>query len=219
MTRQKTRCFGIKPKNYEQQIAISALLDPSIDLVILEGIAGSGKTMLALAAGLEQVIEQKMYNEIIFTRAPVSVGDSDMGFLPGTEQDKLLPWCGAVMDNLEQLVGTNRITTELVETKIKFKALQFMRGRSFVDRYLIIDEAQNITVQQMKVLLTRAGENTKIVILGDIHQIDNRKLTLENNALALLWDSAHDNSNEFIKAISLPSGVRSRICTWAAGNL
>jgi PhoH-like ATPase len=94
-----------------------------------------------------------------------------------------------------------------------------MRGRSFVDRYLIIDEAQNITVQQMKVLLTRAGENTKIVILGDIHQIDNRKLTLENNALALLWDSAHDNSNEFIKAISLPSGVRSRICTWAAGNL
>ncbi len=216
--RNKKRCWGLKSKNEQQERAIEALLDASIDLVVLEGVAGSGKTLLSLAAGLEQVIETKMYNEIIFTRAPVSVGESDMGFLPGTEAEKLAPWCGGVIDNLEQLVGNCKLTQAMVETKIKFKALQFMRGRSFVNRYMIIDEVQNITVQQLKVLLSRAGDNTKIVCLGDIHQIDNRKLTTENNALAVLCNAARCTT-DFIKVIELPSGVRSRICNWASENL
>ncbi len=217
--KNKRKAWGLKPKNDEQKAAIAALLDASIDLVILEGTAGSGKTILALAAGLEQVIETKMYNEIVFTRAPISVGESDMGFLPGTEAEKLAPWCGGVIDNLEQLVGDDKLTQAMIETKIKFKALQFMRGRSFVNRYMIIDEVQNLTVQQLKVLLSRVGEGTKIVCLGDIHQIDNRKLTLENNALAVLCDAAMETGGDFIKVVQLPSGVRSRICNWTAENL
>ena len=213
---KKTRAWGIAGRNLEQTEALKLLLDASVDLVILEGIAGSGKTLLALAAGLEQVIEQRMYTEILFTRSPTSVGDSDMGFLPGTEAEKLAPWCGAVVDNLEVLVGTSKLSQDMIETKVKFKALQFLRGRSFTNKYLIIDEAQNLSVQQLKVLLTRVGDNTKIVVLGDINQVDNRKLTKENNGLAILLRAADNES--FIGKVHLPASVRSVVCQWAAEN-
>lgn len=204
--------WGIRSKNEGQEQALKALLDPSIDMVILKGIAGSGKSLLAIAAGLEQVVETRMYKEILFTRAPAPVGD-DMGFLPGEITDKMLPWCGALLDNLEFLSVDNH----LQERKIKMMALMHLRGRSLNNRYVIIDETQNLTAQQLKVVITRAGENTKVVCLGDIEQIDTRKLTKENNGLSYLMNKAQHC--EFIKVVEVPEGVRSRLATWGATEL
>lgn len=204
--------WGVKSRNSGQEQALRALLDPSIDLVILQGIAGSGKTLLALAAGLEQVVENRMYKDIIFTRAPVGVGE-DMGFLPGEIADKMLPWAGALMDNLEAL----DVDDVLVERKIKILAMQHMRGRSFNNRYVIVDETQNITPQQVKVLITRAGEGCKIVCLGDVSQIDNRKLNGQTNGLAFLTKAAIDC--DFVVSIDLPDCERSRLAKWAGETL
>lgn len=204
----KSTAWGIKSKNKGQEEALKYLLDASIDLVILEGIAGSGKTLLALAAGLEQVVEQRMYKDIIFTRAAVGVGE-DMGFLPGEIGDKMLPWCGALMDNLEALGGDD----DVIMAKVKMMALLHMRGRSFNKRYIIIDEVQNLTPQQVKVLITRAGEDCKIICLGDISQIDHKKLNGETNGLTYLTQAAKDC--EFVKAVFLPECERSRLAKWA----
>lgn len=184
-------------------------------MVILEGVAGSGKTFLALAAGLAQVLDQKNYKEIIFTRAPVALGN-DLGALPGTEQDKLLPWCGALMDNLEALVGDDELTKAVIETKVKIKAMQFMRGRSLQDRYLIIDEGQNLSLGEVKVLLTRAGEGTKIVLMGDSSQCDNKKLKPGEDAMTKLIDAYEFAKVPYVKYVSLPVSERSRLCKWVS---
>lgn len=210
------KVFGIKPKNDSQTEALKALLDCSVDLVVLEGIAGSGKTLLALAAGLELVLESKQFKEIMFTRAPVAVGD-DLGHLPGDINEKMAPWCGGLFDNLEYLIGDSKLTEAFIISKLKILAMQHMRGRSLSNRYLIIDEVQNISIQQLKVLLTRAGECTKIICMGDINQIDNKKLNKNNNALDTLVKFA--GTEDFIKVINLPEGVRSRLCIWAADKL
>ncbi len=202
------KAWGIKARNSGQEEALRYLFDASIDLVILHGIAGSGKTLLALAAGFEQVIEQRQYKDIIFTRAPIGVGE-DMGFLPGEISDKMLPWCGALLDNLEAL----NMDEGTVEQKVKILAMQHMRGRSFNKRYVIIDEVQNITPQQIKVLITRAGEDCKIVCLGDPSQIDNRKLNGQTNGLTYLTHAAKDC--EFVKSVLLPDCERSRLSQWA----
>ena len=204
--------WGLKPRNTSQEEALKCLVDPSIDLVILQGTAGSGKTLLALSAGLEQVIEQHLYKDIVFTRAPIGVGE-DLGFLPGEIADKMLPWCGALIDNLEVL----NVSEIVAETKIKILAMQHMRGRSFNKRYVIIDEVQNITPQQIKVLITRAGEDCKIVCLGDITQIDNRKLNGQTNGLTYLIHAAKDCT--FVKVVELPSCERSRLAAWAGEAL
>ena len=209
----KRKVWGLTAKNNEQSEAIHALMSADIDLVVLHGTAGSGKTLLSLAAGLEQVLENHMYKNILFTRAPIAVGE-DIGFLPGTEEEKLAPWCGALIDNLEMLIGDDKLTEVYLKTKIKIRAMQFMRGRSFTNRYVIVDEVQNITTPQLKVLLTRAGEGTKIVCLGDASQCDNKKLNSENNALSTLIKYAKDV--DFIRVVELPSGVRSQLCEWAA---
>lgn len=216
-------CWSIKPKNSQQKDAIDCLLDPNIDLVVLEGIAGSGKTLLALAAGLQQTVDDHKYSQIIFTRAPVGIG-SDMGFLPGTEQEKLGPWCGALEDNLEVLLHKRTTTSVAYEgTKLvikrylNIKAMQFMRGRSFYSTWLIIDEVQNLDPAELKVLITRAGEDTKVICLGDVQQVDNKKLTTENNALAKLINSI--GACEFIKAVYLPVGERSRLANWGGKYL
>ncbi len=208
----KPTVWGVRAKNVVQGQALAHLMNPEIDLVILEGVAGSGKTLLALAAGLEQVVEQRMYKDIIFTRAAVGVGE-DMGFLPGEIGDKMLPWCGALMDNLEALGGDD----DVIMAKVKMMALQHMRGRSFNKRYVIIDEVQNLTPQQVKVLITRAGEDCKIICLGDISQIDNRKLNGETNGLTYLSKAAE--GVEFIKTVLLEECERSRLAAWAGGNL
>jgi PhoH-like ATPase len=206
------KVWGIKGKNHEQTEAIKALTDASIDLVILSGKAGSGKTLLALDAGLEQVMESKTYSNIIFTRAPVAVGN-ELGFLPGTVDEKMYPWCGALFDNLEML----KVDPKDVSRYITMAAMQHMRGRSLMRRYVIVDEVQNISKEELKVLLTRAGEDTKVICMGDASQVDNKRLSKENNALQYLIDKAKGCS--FIKTIELPEGVRSRLCSWAADTL
>ncbi len=206
------KAFGLKAKNPGQEEAIKVLLDPEIDLVVLQGIAGSGKTLLALAAGLEQILETHMYSEIIFTRSIVGVG-KDIGLLPGTEEEKMAPWAGGLMDNLEYLLGGDRAAQKFASAKIKIKALQFLRGRSFMKRYIIIDEVQNMSFSELKVILTRAGEDTKVVCLGDINQIDTRGLTKETNALSVLMNNSQ---TKFVRFVTLPDGERSRLASWAA---
>ncbi|HEY9540379.1 MAG TPA: PhoH family protein, partial [Luteimonas sp.] len=170
--------WGINARNREQNFALNALMDPEIDFVTLLGTAGTGKTLLALAAGLAQTMDQQRYREIIMTRATVSVGE-DIGFLPGTEEEKMTPWMGALTDNLEVLTHNQEggswgraATNDLLASRIKIRSLNFMRGRTFLSRWMILDEAQNLTPKQMKTLITRAGPGTKIVCLGNVEQID-----------------------------------------------
>ncbi|WP_024868152.1 PhoH family protein [Pseudoxanthomonas suwonensis] len=212
--------WGITARNREQNFALNALMDPEIDFVTLLGTAGTGKTLLALAAGLAQTMDQQRYREIIMTRATVSVGE-DIGFLPGTEEEKMTPWMGALTDNLEVLTHNQEggawgraATNDLLASRIKIRSMNFMRGRTFLSRYLILDEAQNLTPKQMKTLITRAGPGTKIVCLGNVEQIDTPYLTETTSGLTYAVDrfknwphSAH---------ITLRRGERSRLADFAS---
>ncbi|MUV15100.1 PhoH family protein [Noviluteimonas gilva] len=212
--------WGIAARNREQNFALNALMDPDIDFVSLLGTAGTGKTLLALAAGLAQTMDQQRYREIIMTRATVSVGE-DIGFLPGTEEEKMTPWMGALTDNLEVLTHNQEggswgraATNDLLASRIKIRSLNFMRGRTFLSRYLILDEAQNLTPKQMKTLITRAGPGTKIVCLGNVEQIDTPYLTETTSGLTYAVDrfkgwthSAH---------VTLRRGERSRLADYAS---
>jgi len=212
--------WGITARNREQNFALNALMDPDIDFVSLLGTAGTGKTLLALAAGLAQTMDQQRYREIIMTRATVSVGE-DIGFLPGTEEEKMTPWMGALTDNLEVLTHNQEggswgraATNDLLASRIKIRSLNFMRGRTFLSRYLILDEAQNLTPKQMKTLITRAGPGTKIVCLGNVEQIDTPYLTETTSGLTYAVDrfkgwahSAH---------VTLRRGERSRLADYAS---
>ena len=183
-THAKNSVWGITARNREQNFALNLLMNPAIDFVTLLGQAGTGKTLLTLAAGLTQVLDEKRYTEIIMTRVTVPIGE-DIGFLPGTEEEKMQPWMGALEDNLDVLNASDEsggewgraATRDLVRSRIKIKSLNFMRGRTFVNKWLIIDEAQNLTPKQMKTLITRAGPGTKVVCLGNIAQIDTPYLT------------------------------------------
>ena len=220
-TNAKHSVWGISARNREQNFALNILMDPDIDFITLAGQAGTGKTLLALAAGLTQVLEQRTYSEIIMTRVTVSVGE-DIGFLPGTEEEKMNPWMGALDDNLEVLSKTDgtegewgrAATNELLRSKIKIKSLNFMRGRTFLSKYLIIDEAQNLTPKQMKTLITRAGPNTKVICMGNLAQIDTPYLTEGSSGLSYVvnrfkgWEhGAH---------ITLARGERSRLADFAS---
>ena len=214
------RVWGIQARNREQNFAFNQLMNPDIDLVTLLGIAGTGKTLLALAAGLEQTLEQHRYQEIIVTRATVPVGD-DIGFLPGTEEEKMTPWMGALMDNLEVLAKTEdagswgqAASNDLIHTKIKLRSLSFMRGRTFLKRYLIIDEAQNLTRAQVKTLLTRAGPGTKIVCMGNIAQIDTPYITPTTSGLTYLVERFKQWPHS--GHVTLARGERSRLADYAS---
>jgi PhoH-like ATPase len=212
--------WGIQARNREQNFALNALMDPEIDFVTLLGTAGTGKTLLALAAGLAQVMDQQRYREIIMTRATVSVGE-DIGFLPGTEEEKMTPWMGALTDNLEVLTDPQEggawgraATNDLLASRIKIRSMNFMRGRTFLSRYVIIDEAQNLTPKQMKTLVTRAGPGSKLVCLGNVEQIDTPYLTETTSGLTYAVDrfkhwphSAH---------VTLRRGERSRLADYAS---
>jgi PhoH-like ATPase len=215
--------WGIAARNREQNFALNMLMDPDVDFVTLLGTAGTGKTLLALAAGLAQVMDQQRYREIIMTRATVSVGE-DIGFLPGTEEEKMTPWMGALTDNLEVLAnpeegGTwgRQATNDLLASRIKIRSLNFMRGRTFLSRYLIIDEAQNLTPKQMKTLITRAGPGTKIVCLGNVEQIDTPYLTETTSGLTY----AVDRFKQWPHAahVTLRRGERSRLADFASEAL
>ena len=191
----RANVWGIAARNREQNFALNLLMNPEIDFVTLLGQAGTGKTLLTLAAGLMQTLETKIYNEIIMTRVTVPVGE-DIGFLPGTEEEKMNPWMGALEDNLDVLNKTDdtagewgrAATRDLIRSRIKVKSLNFMRGRTFLNKYLVIDEAQNLTPKQMKTLITRAGPGTKVVCLGNISQIDTPYLTEGSSGITYVVD-------------------------------
>ena len=215
--------WGIAARNREQSLALNLLMDPDVDFVTLLGTAGTGKTLLALAAGLVQTLEEKRYREIIMTRVTVPVGE-DIGFLPGTEEEKMTPWMGALMDNLEVLtepeVGGEwgrQATQDMLSHRIKIRSLNFMRGRTFLNRYIIVDEAQNLTSKQMKTLVTRAGPGTKMVCLGNVAQIDTPYLTETTSGLTYVVDRF--KHWEHGGHITLRRGERSRLADFAAANL
>jgi PhoH-like ATPase len=222
---QRHKVWGIMARNREQNFAFNMLLDPDLDFVTLLGTAGTGKTLLALAAGLAQVLDKPLYKEIIVTRVTIPVGE-DIGFLPGTEEEKMTPWMGALMDNLEVLSQGAKgdtgdwgraATNDLLRNRIRIQSLNFMRGRTFLNKYIILDEAQNLTAKQMKTLITRAGPGTKIVCLGNIAQIDTPYLTETTSGLTYVVDRfkpwPHGGH------ITLIRGERSRLADFASEEL
>ena len=218
--RENNSVWGIKARNLEQNFALNLLMDPEVDLVTLLGVAGTGKTLLALAAGLQQTMEEKRYREIIITRVTIPVGE-DIGFLPGTEEEKMAPWMGALLDNLEVLTSTEsegdwarEATADLLNRRIKLRSLNFMRGRTFINRYIIIDEAQNLTSKQMKTLITRAGPGSKIICLGNIGQIDTPYLTETTSGLTYVVDRF--KHWEHSGHVTLKRGERSRLADMAS---
>ena len=220
-THLKNAIWGVTARNREQNFAMNLLMDPEVDFVTLTGTAGTGKTLMALACGLTQALDDRRYSEIIVTRATVSVGE-DIGFLPGTEEEKMGPWMGALDDNLEVLSKTDTgagewgraATSELIRSRIKIKSMNFMRGRTFLNKYLIIDEAQNLTPKQMKTLITRAGPGTKIICMGNLAQIDTPYLTEGSSGLTFAVDKfkgwPHGGH------ITLARGERSRLADFAS---
>jgi PhoH-like ATPase len=223
-TLPKHNVWGITARNREQNFALNLLMDPEIDFVTLLGQAGTGKTLLTLASALTQTLDKKIYSEIIMTRVTVPVGE-DIGFLPGTEEEKMAPWMGALEDNLDVLNKSDEdagewgraATQDLIRTRIKIKSLNFMRGRTFLHKFLIIDEAQNLTPKQMKTLITRAGPGTKVVCLGNIAQIDTPYLTEGSSGLTYVVDRFKGWTHN--GHITLTRGERSRLADFAADVL
>ncbi len=220
-THAKNAVWGVTARNREQNFALNLLMDPDCDFITLTGNAGTGKTLMTLASGLSQVLDDRRYTEIIVTRVTVPVGD-DIGFLPGNEEEKMGPWMGALDDNLEVLARTDAsagewgraATNDLVRSKIKIKSLNFMRGRTFLNKFVLIDEAQNLTPKQMKTLITRAGPGTKIVCLGNLAQIDTPYLTEGSSGLTYAVDRfkgwPHGGH------VMLARGERSRLADFAS---
>lgn len=215
--------WGVHARNREQNFALNLLMDPEIEFVTLLGAAGTGKTLLALAAGLSQVLDDPTYREIIMTRVTIPVGE-DIGFLPGTEEEKMTPWMGALMDNLEVLTQSleggdweRAATNELLSKRIKIRSLNFMRGRTFLYRWLILDEAQNLTSKQMRTLITRAGPGTKIICMGNLNQIDTPYLTETTSGLTYVVDRMR--GWEHGGHVTLARGERSRLADYASQNL
>lgn len=222
-TQPKNAVWGIAARNREQNFTLNLLLDPQVDFITLQGQAGTGKTLLTIAAGLSQTLDHNLYNEIIMTRVTIPVGE-DIGFLPGTEEEKMTPWMGALMDNLEVLQGNQaggnfgrNATLDLIQNKIKIRSLNFMRGRTFLNRFIIIDEAQNLTSKQIKTLVTRAGPGTKIICLGDVKQIDTPYITETTSGLTFAVDRF--KTWEHSAHMTLTRGERSRLAYYAAEHL
>jgi PhoH-like ATPase len=216
----KSSVWGIHAKNREQNFALNLLLDPEIDFVTVLGTAGTGKTLLTLAAGLAQTMDEQRYREIIMTRVTVPVGE-DIGFLPGTEEEKMTPWMGALMDNLEVLTQNSNAgdweraaTNDLLAKRIKIRSLNFMRGRTFLNRLIIIDEAQNLTSKQMKTLITRVGPGSKMICLGNLGQIDTPYLTETTSGLTYVVDRFQGWPHG--GHVTLARGERSRLAAYAS---
>ena len=216
--------WGIKPRNKEQLFALDALLDESIDLVTLVGKAGTGKTLIALCAGLKQVTDDQRHHKLLVSRPVVPMG-RDIGFLPGTMEEKLGPWMRPIFDNVEYLMGLSRAdkragrgADELIDMGlIELEALTYIRGRSLPNQYMIIDEAQNLTPHEVKTVLTRVGEGTKIVLTGDPQQIDNPYVDSESNGLSYVIERF--KGQERAASVTLFKGERSALAELAADLL
>jgi PhoH-like ATPase len=223
-THAKNAVWGITARNREQNFGLNLLMDPECDFVTLTGTAGTGKTLMTLAAALSQVLDDRRYSEVIVTRVTVPVGE-DIGFLPGNEEEKMGPWMGALDDNLEFLARGDSgagewgraATNDLVRSKIKIKSLNFMRGRTFLNKFVLIDEAQNLTPKQMKTLITRAGPGTKIVCLGNLAQIDTPYLTEGSSGLTYVVDRFKGWPHA--GHVTLARGERSRLADFASDVL
>lgn len=184
--------WGLKPRNIHQALALHLLLDPDVHLISLSGAAGSGKTILALAAGIDMTVEERRFNKIIATRSTPPLAE-EHGFLPGTEEEKMDPWLGAISDNIEALHSSDESPQGSIEyvkhkANIQFKALNYIRGRSFQKAYILIDECQNLTPHQMKAIITRAGEGSKVVCLGNLAQIDTPYLSPTSSGLTYMTE-------------------------------
>lgn len=215
----KKKIWGLKPRNKEQTFALDLLMDPNVPVVTLIGKAGSGKTLLALAAALHQtfgeVANDRIYNRIVVTK-PVEPVGKDIGFLPGTRDEKMLPWLAPIQDNLQFLFGNDRMTLDMHidEGRIEVEAMTYIRGRSICNSFIIIDEAQNMNRHEIKTVLTRVGEGTKIVLTGDIEQIDNIYIDSTNNGLSYLVEKFKDQ--EIAGHITLLKGERSKVASVSA---
>ena len=209
--------WGLKPKSKEQRFALDALLDEDVRLATLMGPAGGGKTLLAVAAGLQQVLETKRYKKLIVSRPIMPMGN-DIGYLPGTKEEKMLPWIQPIIDNLEHLFGSSK-NRDLMQMyfdnrTIEVEAVTYIRGRSIPNAYILIDEAQNLTPHEIKTIITRAGEGSKIVCTGDIEQLDNDKVDSVSNGLTYVVEKF--KSYDLAAHVTLKKGERSRLATIAA---
>lgn len=211
----------IRSRNKEQTFAIELLTDPDVKLVTLAGFAGCGKTLVAIAAGLEQVMAKK-YKSLVVCR-PVQPVGKDIGFLPGTIEEKMEPWIAPIKDNLRFLLSPSGKRSRNIEETlsmmfedgtIEVQAMTFIRGRSIADAYMIIDEAQNLNAHELKTILTRVGENTKIVLTGDIEQIDNSYVDSLSNGLTVAIEKF--KSHDIAGHVTLIKGERSELATLAA---
>lgn len=215
-------CFGIEPKSAEQAAAIQAVLDKDIPLVVLTGMAGSGKTIVSLAGALEQItckLEDRKFKKIVVSRSTNDL-ENDIGFLPGDESEKMGPWLGAFEDNLEAIFKEDAdpaSSLDYVRTKIHYKTLNFMRGRSFQDTLFILDEAQNLTNHQIKSIVTRIGDGSKIIVLGNIDQIDNAYISKYSSGLTHLIEGM--KGSDTFAFVNLKGSPRSRLAEEAGKRL
>lgn len=213
--------WGVHPKNIYQGMAFDALLDPNIDLVILTGPAGCGKTLLAMAAALEMVVEKGIYDKIIVTRNTPEIAES-IGFLPGTEEEKMAPWLAAITDTLEVLHKhdesmSGSMNYIMEKANIQFKSVNFMRGRSIQNAFVFLDECQNLTASQLKTIITRCGEGTKLVCCGNLAQIDSNYLSAVTSGLTYIVERFKDfdgSANVYLNGV-----VRSRLASFAEEKL
>ena len=214
------KIWGIKSRNKEQQFLMDALMDPQVQIVTAIGKAGSGKTICAIAAGLEQTIDEvdAQYSRVIVSR-PVQPLGKDIGFLPGTLEEKMSPWLMPIQDNLQFLMGNDKLTLDIYMQKgtIEIEALTYIRGRSISNAFIIIDEAQNLTTHELKTIITRVGEGTKIVLTGDVEQIDNVYIDATSNGLTHAVEKF--KRFELASHVTLHKGERSKVATFAAQNL
>ena len=207
--------WGLRARNKEQAFALDMLMNTDIPVISMIGAAGCGKTLLAIAAGLDQVLEQNIYKKLVVSR-PVQPLGKDIGFLPGTLEEKMHPWLMPVQDNLEFLMGDRKDTMALMmeQGTIEIEALTYIRGRSISNAFVIIDEAQNLTVHELKTIVTRIGENSKIILTGDIEQIDNTYIDATSNGLSYAIEKFKEH--EIAGHITLQKGERSRVATLAS---
>lgn len=211
----KNGVWGVSPRNKEQMFSIDLLMNPNIPIVTLTGRAGSGKTLLALAAGLEQTLEKSIYKKLVVSR-PVQPVGKDIGFLPGTLEEKMSPWLMPIQDNLEFLMGDDKTTMEMYMENgtIQVEALSYIRGRSIPNSLIIIDEAQNLTTHELKTIITRVGEGTKIILTGDVEQIDSIYLNEATNGLSYAVEKF--KPYDLAGHMGLVKGERSKVATLAA---
>ncbi|MAF43510.1 MAG: phosphate starvation-inducible protein PhoH [Parcubacteria group bacterium] len=213
----KKGIWGVKPRNREQRFTMDLLMDPDVPVVTLIGKAGSGKTLSAIASGLQQVVEtgSGQYRSMIVSR-PIQPLGNDIGFLPGEVRDKMAPWLAPIEDNLKFLMGNDRSAFELYVNNgtIEIEALTYIRGRSISNAFIVIDEVQNTSIHEIKTILTRVGENTKIVLMGDIEQIDNIYIDETTNGLTYVVEKFKDY--ELAGHVTLKKGERSDVASLAA---